>query len=264
MVSSGDFGTTGTTGAPATGTTVHGSRGIAGDGGGMSLTASTVTPTDRVRWGPIVAGLFAALSTLVVMSVLGAAVAGSTFDPGDRARTYGMGAGVWGAVSMLLAFLIGGWLAARSAAVRGHGNGVLNGAMVWVVAIPLMLYMISAAVGAAGRAAGAAAQTGALATNAAAQTDQSTVDQAVPASVRQEADQAMNQVQGAISQATQVEPGAVAQQATDPATQERVADGVARSAWGTLAALLLSLGAAAAGGYLGARTADRVHVGHTA
>jgi hypothetical protein len=259
MVST-EFGTAGTVGTSG----AHLGRGIAdrGDAGNLNVTAATVTPTDRVRWGPIVAGLFAALSTLVVLSVLGAAVAGTAYDPGDRARTYGIGAGVWGMVSMLVAFMIGGWLAARSAAVRGHHNGVLNGAMVWAVAIPLMIYLISAAIGAAGRTAGAVAQTGVIAANAAAQVDQSTVDRTVPESARKQVDQAAGKVKGAIDEATQspqAQPAAVAQRATDPANQERAADAMAWGAWSTLAALLLSLGAAAVGGYMGARTIQRAY-----
>ena len=261
---SGEHGTTGTVGTTHLGRGIadggHGHAGVQGDGGNVNVGVATVTPTDRVRWASIIAGLFAALSTLVVLSVLGAAVAGSAFDPGDRARTFGMGAGIWGTVSMLLAFLVGGWLAARTAAVRGHGNGVLNGAMVWAVAIPLIIYLISAAVGAAGRTANAVAQTGAMAANAATQVDQSTVDQAVPAPAQEQASQAVNEAKDAVNQATQApqaQPGAVAQKAADPVNQERAADAVARGGWGTLAALLLSLGAAAFGGHLGARTGDR-------
>ena len=41
-----------------------------------------------------------------------------------------------------------------------------------------------------------------------------------------------------------------------PEQRERAADTGARAAWSTLVALLLGLGAAAAGGYLGARTLD--------
>src|SRR3954447_15379623 len=104
----------------------------------VNVSATAVTPTDRVRWGSIIAGLFAALSTLAVLTVLGIAVAGSAYDPGDSARAFGIGAGIWSAVSALIAFFIGGWLASRSAAVRSEGSGVLNGAMVWVVAIPLI------------------------------------------------------------------------------------------------------------------------------
>jgi hypothetical protein len=258
MVSS-EFGTTsavGTSGA-------HLGRGVAdGSAGNLNVTAATVTPTDRVRWGPILAGLFAALSTLVVLSVLGAAVAGTAYDPGDRARTYGIGAGVWGTVSMLVAFMVGGMVAARTAAVRGNGNGVLNGAMVWAVAIPLVIYLISAAIGAAGRTAGAVAQTGAVAANAAAQVDQSTVDKTIPEAARSQADQAAGKVKGAIDEATQspqVQPGVIAKRAADPVNQERTADAVAWGAWSTLAALLLSLGAAVFGGFMGARGTAHIH-----
>ena len=122
-------------------------------------------PTDLVRWGPILAGLFAALSTLATLTVLGLAIGASTFTPGASLGNMGLGAGIWGAVSALLAFGVGGWLAARSAAVGGHSNGILNGAMVWFVAIPLLLYLLSSGignlVGAAGSAAGMAAQAAA-------------------------------------------------------------------------------------------------------
>jgi len=127
----------------------------------VNINAAIATPTDRVRWGPIIAGLFAALSTLAVLTVLGVAVAGSTYDPGDSARAFGIGAGIWSTISALIAFFIGGWLASRSAAVRSEGSGLLNGAMVWVVAIPLMLYMIMGGVGSLFHAAGSAAATGA-------------------------------------------------------------------------------------------------------
>src|SRR5205085_11529330 len=102
------------------------------------------TPTDRVRCGPICAGLFAAPSLLALLSVLGMAVGLSAYDPGDNARRFGVGAGIWGAISMLLAFFFGGWLTARTAALRGTNNGLLNGALVWAVAIPLMAYVLTA------------------------------------------------------------------------------------------------------------------------
>jgi hypothetical protein len=131
---------------------------------------AVVTPTDRVRWGPIVAGLFAALSTLAVLSVLGLAIGASAFDPGDRASSFGIGAGIWGAISALLAFGVGGWTAARTAAVGGRANGLLNGTMVWVVAIPLLLYLLSSGIGSllgtAGQAAATAAQVAAPADGA--------------------------------------------------------------------------------------------------
>lgn len=209
-----------------------------------------VTPTDRVRWGPIIAGIFTALSTLAVLSVLGLAIGASSFDPGDQARNFGIGAGIWGALSALLAFGLGGWTAARTAAVAGRSNGLLNGTMVWVVAIPLLLYLLSSGVGSlvntAGRVAGTAATVAApVAGEAANEAANNPALQATAAAGAQGA--------GAAVQAT---AQALQNEAADPANQEAAADAVGAGAWGTLASLLLGLGAAALGGYLGARTPD--------
>ena len=216
----------------------------------VDVDTAVVTPTDRVRWGPIIAGLFTALSTLAVLSVLGIAVAGTAYDPGDQARNFGIGAGVWGAVSVLIAFAVGGWLAARSAAVRGANNGLLNGAMVWAVAIPLLLYVIA---GSAVRTAGSAVQTGA---QAAAQMS----DEAITASARETGQDVAGQAQVSTGDAADRAAAAV----RDPANQEAAADATARTAWGTLVSLLLALAAAAIGGYLGARRTDRGHAVATA
>ncbi|HEY0603379.1 MAG TPA: hypothetical protein VGD58_10730 [Herpetosiphonaceae bacterium] len=203
-----------------------------------------VTPTDRVRWGPIIAGIFTALSTLAVLSVLGLAIGASSFDPGDQARNFGIGAGVWGALSALLAFGLGGWTAARTAAVGGRNNGLLNGTMVWVVGIPLLLYLLSSGVGSLLNTAGSIAGT--AATVAAPVAGEAANNPALQATAQAGAQDATGAVQ-ATAQALQ-------NQATDPANQEAAADAVRNGAWGTLASLLLGLAAAALGGYLGART----------
>ena len=221
----------------------------------IDVNTAVVTPTDRVRWGPIIAGLFAALSTLALLSVLGVAVAGSAYDPGDSARAFGIGAGIWGIISFLIAFGIGGWLAARAAAVRGANNGLLNGAMVWAVAIPVMLYLVA---GAGMRAAQTAAQTAAQA-GTQAMVQRSDDDQAMTASAQIDG-RGNAQGQGQ-DMATQVQSSASdvanrASAAATPENQERAADATARTAWSTLISMLLALGAAALGGYLGARRTD--------
>lgn len=204
----------------------------------FNITTAVATPTDRVRWGPIIAGLFAALSTLAVLTVLGIAVAGSAYDPGDSARAFGIGAGIWSAISALIAFFIGGWLSARSAAVRSAGSGVLNGAMVWVVAIPLMLYMIMGGIGSLFHATTTAVSTGAQATSN--MNRQDLQDQAQTASAK--------------IQATGQQ---VANQAQQPENQREAARTTAKGAWGTLVSLLLGLAAAAFGGYAGSGMHNR-------
>jgi hypothetical protein len=218
----------------------------------VNVTAASVTPTDRVRWGPILAGLFAAMSTLAVLSILGIAVAGSAYDPGDNPRNFGIGAGIWGAVSALIAFFIGGWLAARSAALRGHGAGLLNGAMVWVVTIPLMLYMLMGGVGALFRTTGQAVSTGVQAAS-------NTVGQAAGRGDPQQLEDRA-QTAGAKIQATTQQLGTqITSAVSNPDNQRKAADTTAKTAWGTLVSLLLGLAAAAFGGHVGSRTETHRH-----
>ncbi|CAN5651256.1 hypothetical protein BH10CHL1_BH10CHL1_26610 [soil metagenome] len=219
-----------------------------------SVSGSGPVTGDRVRWGAILAGLFAALTTLVVMSVLGLAIGLSSYDAGDPLGNFGLGAGIWGIISALLAFLIGGWVAASTAGARGRGNGILNGSMVWVVAIPLILYMLGSGLGSLLGTAGNVAATGVSAVAPAAAA-------AAPA-----AGTAAAQTPGAQATVQEAGQGAVdAVQATasalgdqvNPQNAERVASAAGKTAWGTLAGLVVGLIASAIGGLLGARPVRR-------
>jgi len=209
-----------------------------------------VTPVDRVRWGPVLAGLFAALATLVTLSVLGLAIGASAFDPGDNGSTFGLGAGIWGAVSTLIAFLVGGWMAARTAAVGGRSGGVLNGAMVWFVAIPLLIYALGSGIGAIARTLGNVANTAAQVTAPVAgqAAEEAANNPQVQASAAAGADAVASAAAGALDQ--------VQQQASDPRTQEQIANTIRDNAWRTLLGLGLAAAAAIGGGILGSRRED--------
>lgn len=214
--------------------------------------ATTVTPIDRVRWGPIWAGLFTALSTLAVLSVLGLAIGFSSYDANDNIRAFGVGAGWWTALSALLAFFVGGMISARTAAVPGRSEGVLQGSMVWIVAIPLLMYMVSAMVGAVARTTGSVAETASQASVAASNTQagQQAANQGQQAAkdVQNQANQAVEQVR----------------QAVTPQRAEQAAGTAARGAWWTLLSMLLGLTAAAVGGAVGARKSAHLAAHHRA
>lgn len=108
----------------------------------VSLTA----PLDRVRWAAVLGGLFTVLAALVVLTVLGLAIGLSTFDA-NNPSSFAFGASWWGIITAIIAFALGGFLAARSAAVAGPGNGILNGAMVWIVTIAVIVNLLTAGVG---------------------------------------------------------------------------------------------------------------------
>jgi hypothetical protein len=197
-----------------------------------TTTDVTTQADDAVRWGSVIAGIFTALATLFTLSVLGLAIGLSTFDAGDPAGAFGNGAGIWGLMSVLLAFGLGGYMAGSTARVRGSSKGMLNGAMVWMVTIPLAIYLLGSGVGALlGLAGDAATAAGAVSSPLIGQ------DPAVQATAQAVGETA----QGAIEGAQNVPPEQV-NQAVETA---------GRTAWGTL--LWLGLGAAAAlgGGYAG-------------
>lgn len=207
-------------------------------------------PTDLIRWGPVFGGLFAALATLISLAVLGIAIGLSTFDANNITGAFGIGAGVWGALTALLAFLVGGWIAGKAAAFSGRTSGIMNGAMVWFVAIPMLVYLLAGGIGAlartAGGVAGTAVQAGAAAAGGAgaAAASNPAVAATAQAGTNAAGDAAAN-------------AAATAQAAIDnvsPQDVNNAADTAANGAWGTLLSLGLTAAAAIAGGYLGARS----------
>jgi hypothetical protein len=175
------------------------------------MEADVVQRTDRVRWGPILAGLLTTITTLVVLTVLGLAIGLSAFEPGETAGdTIGRAAAFWGALSALIAFLLGGWVAARTSSVGDAMSGAMNGALVGAAAIALVIWMIGAGLG---------NLLGVVGTN-------------------------MAEII-AIGQEATVSP-------EDALATAEAGYGAARdSAWGTFLGLILALGAATLGGYLG-------------
>lgn len=210
-------------------------------------------PVDRVRWGAIFAGLFTTISTFILLSILGLAVGASAFNPGDNLGDLGTSAGIWSAVSALIAFFVGGMLAARAAAVTGKGNGALNGAMVWIVMIPLALYMVSSGIGSTMRALGGIAATGIEA--AAPAVSQAAGDLANAQGITIEGVQATAEAAGETLSLPDAQATVQAQvEAALPDVNQAQVDQVAEtSTWGTLVALLLGLGAALLGGLAGGR-----------
>ena len=95
-------------------------------------------PRDRIRWGPIWGGLIATITIFLVLELLMYGFGWLTLDftGGDAPGT----SAAWVSTLMaLIAFFIGGWVAQATSSVRGADAGLLNGFMVWALAITLIL-----------------------------------------------------------------------------------------------------------------------------
>ncbi len=185
---------------------------------------------DRVRFGPIVAGLLTALTSLLLLSLLGLAIGLTVVDAGSAAAGSGPPSesgplsAIWGGLTGIISFLLGGYVAGRTAAVFDRRWGSLNGALVFMLGVPLTLWL-------AGQGLGFALGTVGSFVSAL---------NADPAQVQNAAQGAASQAQRAV---TQVRPADVA----------RAAESARNGAWGALLGSALALGASALGGAMGTR-----------
>jgi hypothetical protein len=242
----------------------------------------------RVSWGGVFGGVLVALGFLLLMTALGVAVGISAAQPGETdAATLGSGAGVWAGLSLLIALFIGGWVSTRIGAIFDGTTGFFEGALVWVVAVLLMLYFASSGIGmlagGAFRLVGGAAETlGAVVQSQAAPEMSGTVDQMLqrlkdPKTAEQIAAAtglARSEVEATLNETAQrVEknrgnPAQAAAEAKNGMAQlmqkarssgalqqkaEEMKPGATRAAWITFGALVLSLLAAVIGAMAGRR-----------
>jgi hypothetical protein len=177
---------------------------------------------DRVRWGPILAGLVVALSSQLILTSLGAAIglsglAGSG-APRSNAGDVGLGVGIWSIVSLLISLFIGGWVTARACGPMNRSTGLLNGAILWATTLAISAWLL---------ASGVTGAFGVLASNAG---------------------EIVNQAQQSGVNPQTVDPNVTAQQARD------AAGNAAKVGWSFVFGSLLGLVAALIGSSAGTRT----------
>jgi len=209
---------------------------------------SVVTPTDRVRWGPILAGLFTALTTALLLTLLAAALGAGQAEPNSTARSFGVGSAIAAGLIWLLSFAIGGYVAARTMALPGRSNGFFNGLMVSLVGIPLLLYALgsifSSLLGTAGSVASTVTQAVAPAAGAAATN---------PSAQAAASGAAGSAAAAAPSAASAAASAATSAAASVQANADEIGDRVAQVGLGSLVPPVLALAASGLGGLAGAR-----------
>jgi len=206
----------------------------------VEVDVANVPMRDRIRWGPIVAGVVTAFAVLLFSTVLGLALGVSTLGGDENAKTWGTAAGIWGGLSLLIAFFVGGWMAARAAATLSESDGPLNGFVTGAATLLLLLWLATTALTGA---LGFFASTVSNIAGAAAPVAMQAADQgAVPPETQTAVDQAAQDPSAAVP--PQVEQ--TAQQAADTASKA-----AGPGAWGTTIAIILAVGAATLGGMVG-------------
>ncbi|WP_017716925.1 hypothetical protein [Kamptonema formosum] len=180
------------------------------------VNAAVVDYHDRVRWGPIFAGIVVAISTQLILSALGAAIGLSVGAAGSDARAVGTGLGIWSIISLLIALFLGSWVMARTCGPMNSKTAMLNGAILWATTLAVSAWLL---------ASGVSGAFGVVASNA-----------------------------GEILNPAQVPGGADLNAPNIDAVQARnIARNSAQAAWGFIFGSLLGLIASLIGASLGAR-----------
>lgn len=176
---------------------------------------------DRVRWGPILAGLFMAITTQLVLSAFGAAIGLSSLSgsgaPRSEAGDVGTAVGIWSIISLLISLFIGGWTTTRACGPMSKSSALLNGAILWATTLAISAWLLSSGVSGA---------FGIVASNAGA---------------------AINQAQQSGASLPNTAPNVTAQQTRD------IAGNAAKVGWSFALGSLLALAASLFGATVGAR-----------
>lgn len=180
---------------------------------------------DRVRWGPIFAGIVIAISTQLVLSALGAAIGLGAGAAGSDARDVSVGVGIWAIISLLIALFLGAWVMARTCGPMNSKTALLNGAILWATTLAISSWLL---------ASGVSGTFGVIAANSG---------------------EIINQVQqsGGVNLPNQV-PN------VDQAQARNLAENASRAAWSFIFGSLLSLVASMIGASVGARKPHGVRV----
>ncbi len=178
---------------------------------------------DRVRWGPIIAGILVAIATQLLLSALGAAI-GFTGVAGTNATAQdftdvGLGVGIWAIVSWLIGLFVGSWVATSASGPMNSRTALLNGLILWAATLALGTWLV---------ASGVTGIFGAIAANVG---------------------EIVNQVQQPGGAGT---PGTTVQ--VTPEQAQQIAANTARAGWSFFIGSLLGLAAALFGSSVGARS----------
>lgn len=173
---------------------------------------------DRVRWGPIFAGIVISIATQLILSALGAAIGLGAGTAGSNGGNVAVAVGIWATLCLLISLFIGSWVMGHTCGPINNKTALLNGAILWATTLAISSWLL---------ASGISGTFGAVAANSG---------------------EILNQVQ---------EPGGVdlpnRVPTVDPAQARNLAANAAKTTWSFLIGSLLGLAASLLGVSVGAR-----------
>src|SRR5438067_1022688 len=103
-----------------------------------------------INWSSIWVGTLAALAVALIVSLIGAAIGAHQLGPTGRIAKWsdvGFGALVFSVVGAFFSFVVGGWVAGKINGYRRAETDMLHGAIVWLVALPILVLLAALGAG---------------------------------------------------------------------------------------------------------------------
>ena len=224
----------------------------------------------RVSWGAIAAGSVIALAMYFLLTLLGGAI-GFTLTDYAQAETIGTMAAVWAIAVTAVCLYMGGFIASQLTTGENRMEALVYGVLVWAVTFAMLVWLMATGVRAGFNAMLGVATAGtALVDTAAQNTTQSDWEE-----VARRAGFDQSQID-AVKDRAKNAPADARAAVNDPANQEKMRDTArevgekaTKVTWYTFLGTVISMLAAAFGGYIGSGPNVRVfgtvvRPGHTA
>jgi hypothetical protein len=205
-----------------------------------TIQASDVLPVrSRISWGAVLAGAFIALTTYLVLTMLGLAM-GLSLSNRMSSHSLVVAAGIWAIASMLVALFVGGCVCSRCTAGENKVEAAMVGIVVWGVFFVLLAWLSAGALNTGLRAVFGVSETATRASN-----------DGNPLSEQSLRDAGFTERQIADMRAQFDKLRGRASNLSDE-DRETAHRNATAAAWWTLTGIILSLAAAVVGGLVGA------------
>ncbi len=106
----------------------------------------------HVSWTAVLVGALAAFAVVMLIGLIGIAVGAHLLGPDHRVvdlKKLGFGSLIFSVCGAFFAFVVGGWVAGKIAGILHSEPGMLHGAIVFLVAVPMLVLMAGLGAGSA-------------------------------------------------------------------------------------------------------------------
>jgi len=103
-----------------------------------------------VNWSAIWVGVLSSLAVALIIGLIGIAVGAHQFTPENRVvdlRHIKLLALIFSVAGAFFAFVVGGWVAGKVAGILHAEPAMLHGAITWLTAVPVLMFLLSLGAG---------------------------------------------------------------------------------------------------------------------